>query len=180
MQKVQAVAVFCGSKSGVNPLYIQHAIKLGNLLAHHHIQLVYGGGSVGIMGAVADSVLNNNGKVTGVITKLLVEWEQQHTKITELFVVDDMHTRKRMMYEKSDAAIILAGGNGTLDELFEMLTWNTLKIHEKKVYILNTAGFYNAIVQHFDTMYEQGFLYENWRDRITVCNSVEELIDHLI
>lgn len=180
MTDIQSVAVFCGSKAGANPLFIQHSIKLGNLLAHHNITLIYGGGRVGIMGAVANSVLNNNGKVIGVIPKLLVEWEQQHNEITELIVVDNMHIRKKMMYEKSDAAIVLPGGNGTLDELFEMLTWNTLKIHEKKVYILNTAGYYNHIIEHFNTMTEQGFLYENWSDRIKVCNSVEELIDMLI
>lgn len=176
MQKVNAIAVFCGSKSGKNTLYIEQAKQLGTLLAQSNIKLIYGGGSVGIMGAIADATMQNNGEVIGVIPQLLVEWEQQHNNITELIVVDNMHTRKKMIYEMSDAAIILPGGNGTLDELFEMITWNTLKIHEMKVYILNTASFYNHLLHHLDTMFEQGFLYDDWRKRIIVCETAEEII----
>ena len=145
MNKINSVAVFCGSKSGANPLFIEHAKQLGKLLAQQNIKLIYGGGSIGIMGGLANAMLDNKGKVVGIIPKLLVEWEQQHNNLTELIVTDDMHSRKKLLYEMSDAAIILAGGYGTLDELFELITWNNLKIHEKKVYIL-TGPEQNGVV----------------------------------
>ncbi len=176
MQNIKSIAVFCGSKSGKNPLFIEQATQLGTLLAKRNIKLVYGGGSVGIMGAVANAVMQNNGEVIGVIPQLLVEWEQQHNSITELIVVNDMHTRKKLIYEKSDAVIILPGGNGTLDELFETITWNTLKIHEMKVYILNSGGFYNHLLHHLDKMLEEGFLYDDWRNKIVVCDNPEEIL----
>ncbi|MCZ2223130.1 MAG: TIGR00730 family Rossman fold protein [Chitinophagales bacterium] len=167
----KSVAVFCGSKMGNNPLFMQHAKELGKLLAQHNITMIYGGGKVGIMGAIADEMMQNNGTVIGVIPELLVEWEQQHTGITKSHVVKDMHIRKKMMYELSDAAIILPGGYGTMDEMFEVTTWNNLKIHEKKLIILNTAGFYNHLVAHIKTMSEQGFLYDDWEKRIIVVDN---------
>ena len=136
---VQSIAVFCGSKSGVNPLYEKHALILGKLMAQQNTKLVYGGGNKGLMGAIANAVMEEGGTVIGVIPKILLEWEAQHDGITELRVVEDMHVRKKMIYELGDAAIILPGGNGTLDELFEMLTWNTLNIHNKKIVLLNSA-----------------------------------------
>ncbi len=180
MQKIQSVAVFCGSKSGKSPLYIEHATQLGILLAKENIKLIYGGGSVGIMGAIADAIMHHGGEVIGIIPQLLVEWEQQHDNITELIVVDNMHTRKKLIYEKSDAVIILPGGNGTLDELFETITWNTLKIHEMKVFILNSNGFYNHLIHHLDKMHEEGFLYDDWRSRIIVCHHPEEITKNFI
>src|SRR5882672_11227940 len=107
---IRSLAVFCGSKNGNNPLYIQHAIQLGRLFAKHAITLIYGGGSVGIMGTIADEVMKEGGKVIGVIPQVLVDWERQHNAISELIVVDDMHIRKKKMYELSDAAVILPGG----------------------------------------------------------------------
>jgi uncharacterized protein (TIGR00730 family) len=179
MQILQSIAVFCGSKSGNNPLFIQQTKLLGEFIAERKIRLIYGGGSVGIMGAIANSVMKNGGEVVGIIPKLLVEWEQQHNGISNLIVVDDMHTRKRMMYEMSDAAIILPGGNGTLDELFEILTWNTLKIHEMKVYILNCAGFYDNLIAHLNIMQSEGFLYDDWQSRIIICNTTQEIMNKL-
>ena len=164
----KSMAVFCGSKPGNDVLFIQHAKELGTLLAQHKITLVYGGGGVGLMGAIANAVLQNSGRVIGVIPEILLEWEQEHKSITELKVVSDMHVRKKTIYELSDAAIILPGGNGTLDELFELITWNTLKIHEKKIFILNSNGFYNHLIAHMNNMLQQGFLYEDWQKRITV------------
>lgn len=172
---IKSMAVFCGSKMGSNPLFTEHAITLGKLLAQHKITLVYGGGKAGLMGSVADSVMNNNGKVIGVIPEVLLSWEQQHKGITELKVVSDMHVRKKMMYELSDAAIILPGGHGTLDELFEMITWNTLKIHDKKIMLLNTAGFYNHLINHIKYMQQQGFLHEDWMLRISVFDFPEAI-----
>ena len=171
----KSVAVFCGSKSGNNPLFIQQAEELGQLLAKHHITLVYGGGGVGLMGAIANAVLEHHGKVVGVIPEILLEWEQEHKGITELKVVSDMHMRKKMMYELSDAAIILPGGNGTLDELFELITWNTLKIHEKKIILLNSAGFYDHLIAHINKMQEQEFLHEDWKLRISIHDSPDTI-----
>ncbi|MGZ8516242.1 MAG: LOG family protein [Chitinophagaceae bacterium] len=176
---IHSLAVFCGSKNGNNPLYKQHTVQLGKLLAKHSITLVYGGGNVGIMGVVADEVMNNGGKVIGVIPKVLVEWERQHTGISELFVVDDMHIRKKKMYDLCDAAIILPGGFGTLDELFEMITWNQLSIHDKMIFILNSGGFYDHLIAHIRQMQEESFLYEEAQKRIIIINSPDELIDHL-
>ena len=172
---IQNIAVFCGSKSGNNPIYIEHATQLGKWLAANSIGLIYGGGSVGIMGAVANAVMNNGGKVIGVIPEVLFEWEQGHANITELRVVKDMHIRKQMMYSLCDAAIILPGGNGTMDELFEMLTWNTLKIHDKKIILLNSAGYYDSLLAHFETMQQEGFLHESWKDRLTIINNLDTL-----
>ena len=175
----KSLAVFCGSKSGTNPLYKSHTESLGKMIAINNIKLVYGGGSVGLMGAIADSVMQNGGEVIGIIPELLLAWEQQHTNISELIVVPDMHVRKKMMYNMCDAAIILPGGNGTLDELFEMITWNTLKIHSKKIFLLNSDGYYNHLISHINHMQEQGFLYENWQERLIFCDTPEAIFAFL-
>ena len=175
MPPVSSLAVFCGSRSGTDPLFTTHARELGRLMALHNITLVYGGGRKGLMGAVADAVLEGNGRVIGVIPQVLTEWEQQHEGITELHIVPDMHTRKKMMYELCTAAVVLPGGFGTLDELFEMLTWNTLNIHDKKIFLLNSNGFYNHLMAHMQQMFDSNFLYEEPGHRITVVNTPEEI-----
>ena len=172
---IQSAAVFCGSKTGNNPLYMQHAKELGYLLAEKNITAVYGGANKGIMGALADAVLEKHGKIIGVMPKVLVEWEHQHIGLTELHEVADMHVRKAMLYEKCDAAIILAGGYGTMDELFEMLTWNQLNIHDKKIFIVNTAGFYDNLIMHLKKMDEEKFLYDDSLKHITIVCAPEEL-----
>lgn len=172
---ITSLAVFCGSKSGNNPLFEIHATQLGHLLAEKNITLIYGGGNKGIMGAVANAVLEKNGKVVGVIPQLLTDLEHSHHGITELIVVENMHVRKKMLYEKCDAAIILPGGFGTLDELFEMLTWNQLSIHNKDIFILNSAGFYDHLLAHARQMQAERFLYNNIEDRITVISQPEEM-----
>ena len=173
----KSVAVFCGSKTGNNPLYQEHAAQLGNLLAENNLLLIYGGGNKGIMGAVANSVLANNGQVIGIIPEVLLGWEQQHEGISELIVVENMHTRKRMMYEKCNSAIILPGGFGTLDELFELLTWNQLSIHDKPIYILNSGGYYDLLLQHMHKMKEENFLYNSLEDSFTVVNHPHEIFE---
>ena len=170
----KSLTVFCGSKLGNNQTYSEEAAGLGKWLAMNNIELVYGGGNKGIMGSVANACLENGGKVLGIIPKLLLEWEAQHDGLTELIITEDMHDRKKLLYEKGDAAMVLPGGIGTLDELFEMLTWNNLKIHNKKVFILNVDGFYNALIQLLDTMDKEAFLYDGWRERFVICNSVTE------
>jgi len=171
----KSIVVFCGSKSGNNPQYEIDAKLLGNLLAENNVRLIYGGGNRGMMGAVADGVLEKGGTVTGIIPELLNQFEHQHDAITELIVVENMHIRKRLLYEKADAAIVLPGGFGTMDELFEMVTWNQLSIHDKTIYILNTGGFYDALLQHISHMLKEGFLYTSLEAAVTVINSPTEL-----
>jgi hypothetical protein len=177
--KIESVVVFCGSKAGRNPVYMKHAAELGKLIAVLNLRMVYGGGNKGLMGAIADAVLANGGKVMGVIPKILTEWEHQHEGLTELFVVPDMHTRKKMMYEMCDAAIVMPGGFGTLDELFEMLTWNQLKIHDKKIYVLNTEGFYNHLRLHLQHLKKEDFLYEALEERIVFCDTPVEVFNKI-
>ena len=176
---IHSLAVFCGSKNGNNPLYKEHTIQLGKLMAENNITLIYGGGNVGIMGTIADEVMNNGGKVIGVIPKVLVDWERQHDSITELLVVDNMHIRKKKMYDLCDAAIILPGGFGTLDELFEMVTWNQLSIHDKLIFILNSGGYYNHLIAHISQMQQEGFLYEEAQKRVIIIDHPTELTNHL-
>lgn len=173
----KSLTVFCGSKLGNNQTYTTEAAVLGKWLAKNNIELVYGGGNKGIMGVIANACLENGGSVIGIIPKLLLEWEAQHNELTELIITEDMHDRKKLLYEKGDAAMVLPGGIGTLDELFEMLTWNNLKIHNKKVFILNVDGFYNALIQLLEKMDKEGFLYDDWRGRFIVCNSTTEFIN---
>src|SRR6266487_836642 len=171
----KAVAVFCGSKKGDDPIYIQHATDLGKLLAQHAITLIYGGGNTGLMGAIANSVLEYDGQVIGVIPEILKERERHHKGISTLHIVLDMHARKKMMYDLCDAAIILPGGHGTLDEMFEMVTWNALSIHNKKIILLNTAGYYNHLINHINTMQEQGFLHTDLSNTLAIYDTPDAI-----
>jgi len=171
----KSIAVFCGSKTGNNILFAKQATQLGYLLAEKNITLIYGGGNKGLMASVANAVLEKKGKVIGIIPQVLTEWEHQHEGITELIVVETMHVRKRMLYEKCDAAVVLPGGYGTLDELFEMLTWNQLSIHNKQIYIFNTDGFYDGRLLHMNKMLGEGFLYSNPENNFIVVNTPEDI-----
>ncbi|MEO7962127.1 MAG: TIGR00730 family Rossman fold protein [Ginsengibacter sp.] len=173
---INSVAVFCGSQQGNNPLFAKHAFRLGHLIAVKRITLVYGGGNKGLMGIIANAVLEKNGKVVGIIPKILTNREHHHSGISELHEVADMHTRKRMLYEMCDAAIILPGGYGTMDELFEILTWNQLAIHDKKIFILNSGGFYDHLILHLQNMEKESFLYHKLVDKLSVIASPDELI----
>lgn len=176
---IRSVAIFCGSKMGTNPLFAAHAKELGKLIAVLGLRMVYGGSNKGLMGIVADAVLANGGEVLGIIPEILIEREHQHMKLTEMAILPDMHARKKMMYERSDAAIILPGGFGTLDEFFEILAWNQLKIHDKKIYVLNTAGFYNHLLKHLKHLQKEGFLYESLEDRISTYENPVELFNKI-
>lgn len=173
--KIKAITAFCGSKSGNKLSYESAATAVGNYLASAGIQLIYGGGSKGIMGAIANAVLQHKGQVLGIIPKLLLEWEAQHQGLTELIVTDTMHERKLLLYERGDIALVLPGGMGTLDELFEMLTWNNLRIHDKKVIVYNWEGFYDPLLAMLDQMESDGFLYDSWKDRLIVCSNLEAI-----
>ena len=176
---IQSLAVFCGSKTGNNPLFVAHTKELGHLLASKNITVIYGGGNKGLMAAVANAALEMNGKVIGIIPKVLTDWEHQHTGLTELIVVETMHIRKQMLYEKADAAIVLPGGYGTLDEVFEMLTWNQLNIHDKKIFFLNSGGFYDHLIAHIHLMHRENFLYDDPDKKMTVLNEPSELLKYL-
>ncbi len=176
---MKSIAVFCGSKLGNNELFLVHAQQLGTLLASHPYRIIYGGGSKGLMGAVANAALAAGGEVIGVIPEKLRSWEHQHDGITELHVVADMHVRKKMMYELCDAAIILPGGFGTMDELFEMLTWNQLAIHNKPIFILNTGGYYSDLFQMMQVMHREGFLYDKLETRIGIFTLPQAVVDHI-
>lgn len=179
MSKINKLAVFCGSKTGKKEIYKQHALELAGIMAENKIELVYGGGRKGIMGIVADTVMTRSGIVRGVIPQVLVDWEHQHEGLSELFVVEDMHVRKRKMYELCDGVVILPGGFGTLDELFETLTWNQLSIHDKKVFILNSDGFYNHLLLHMNFLNDEGFLWNDLKDLMVILNEPKEILLHL-
>ncbi len=178
--ELRSVAVFCASRTGKDPVHMASARSLGEGLAIAGIDIVYGGGGKGLMGAVADGHLAAGGRVTGVIPAILRDREHQHQSLSELIVTRDMHERKRTIYERCDAAIILPGGFGTLDELFEMLTWNQLSIHDKRIFILNTEGFYDHLIAHLRHMEEQEFLYDRVTDRICVCASPAQVLAELV
>ncbi len=177
MSSANTIAAFCGSKEGKNPLYIRDASLLGQLIGNNGFDLIYGGSQFGIMGAVANNALAHGAKVTGVLPEVLISWEQQHDGITELIITKDMHERKKLLFEKASVGIILPGGVGTLDELFEMVTWNQLSIHDKKIYILNTDGFYNHLIAHLQRMEQDGFLYEQISNMIAVFDEPNALIE---
>jgi uncharacterized protein (TIGR00730 family) len=176
---IQAIAVFCGSKTGTNPLFEQQTRELGYLLAGKNVTVIYGGGNKGLMAAVANATLEKGGNVTGIIPELLRSQEHVHDTLTELHIVDTMHTRKQMLYEKCDAAIILPGGYGTLDEVFEMLTWNQLSIHSKQIFFLNSGGFYDHLIAHIARMHDEGFLYNHPEEQMIVISDPKQLEKYL-
>lgn len=171
------LCVFCGSKNGKGDRYLELARRLGSLLAKQKICLVYGGAQVGVMGAIADACLANNGEVIGVIPKSLMEWEVGHQGLSELVVVESMHERKARMYDLADGFVAIPGGMGTLDELCEIMTWAQLEYHRKPIYVLNDYGFYDNLLNHFDLAVKEGFLTQEHRDLIKVIEGTEALIE---
>ena len=161
MIQFNSIAVFCGSAMGKKQEYIDCASELGQFLAKHSITMVYGGAAVGTMGIIADSSLNHGGKVVGIIPSFFSKNEIVHHGLTELIYVDSMAERKRLLAERSDAFIILPGGFGTLDELFEVLTLSQLNLHQKPVGILNINGFYDHLIKQLEVMNQEGFLRDN-------------------
>jgi uncharacterized protein (TIGR00730 family) len=155
---MKSIAVYCGASPGADSRHADAARALARVLVEHNIALVYGGGKVGLMGVIADEVLRLGGDATGVIPKALVEREVGHTGLTRLFVVKDMHERKAMMADLAEGFIAMPGGMGTLEELFEMVTWAQLGIHAKPIGLLNAGGFYDGLVRFVGHMVEQGFV----------------------
>lgn len=168
MKELASVAVYCGSSDGLDPGNVECARDFGHLLATEGIALVYGGGNVGLMGAVADGALRAGGEVHGVITEALRVKELAHLELTSLIVVDTMHERKAAMADRADAFVALPGGFGTFDELFEVITWTQLGIHEKPCGILNHNGFFDDLVTFLDKTTAAGFIRPAHRDTVVV------------
>ena len=173
---MQRIAVFCGSSIGFKPIYANDAKKVGEFFAKNNIGLVYGGGKIGMMGVLADAIMENNGEVIGVIPNLLRHEEVAHTKITRMIVTKKMSKRKVKISKMVDGYIALAGGFGTLDEIFEALTLGQLGIENKPVGILNTNGFFTPTLNQLDHMVKEGFLKQTNRDMILVSDKIEDLI----
>jgi len=176
---IRNIAVFCASASGSDPAYQAAADALGCALAARNIGVIYGGSKVGLMCAVAEATLTHGGRVVGVIPEVLVDLEVAHQGVTELHIVDTMHTRKALMGEKSDAFLIMPGGFGTLEEMLEVLAWQTLKLHDKPIVLLNINGFYNQLLGFLDHAVAQGMLKPKSREILLVANSVEEALGAL-
>ena len=168
--------MYCGASKGNQPIYATQAQALVRVLSENNITLINGGGSVGLMGVMADEMLKHNGKVIGVIPSFMMPWEVGHTEITELIQVKDMHARKMKMMELSDGFIALPGGMGTLEELFEVLCWAQLKLHTKPIGLLNTAGFFDPLLKMLDQMVNRGFLNKNNRSLLICEENPEALI----
>jgi len=175
----KSVCVYCGSANSVNQGYFAAARRLGTLLGERGIQVVYGGGRVGLMGAVADAARSAGGRVVGIIPQHLQEREVGHLELDELVVVDNMHTRKRLMVERSDAFVVLPGGLGTLDETFEILTWKQLQLHDKPVVVVNVDGYWDRLESLIEHMITEGFVYHGHRSLMTVVASVDEVLSVL-
>ena len=160
---MKSICVYCGSNAGSKPAYTERAIALGDRIAKEGLQLVYGGGNVGLMGIVADAVLAAGGEVVGVIPEQLVNWEVAHKGVTRLEVVANMHERKKRMFDLSDGFVALPGGFGTLDEMFEMLTWRQLGLGKKPCAFLGVNGFWQPLMAMLDTMVRERFLHAEQR-----------------
>jgi uncharacterized protein (TIGR00730 family) len=170
------IVVFCGSSLGFKPIYKEAAVELGNYFAYNKIGLVYGGGKIGMMGALADTILAQNGEVIGVIPKLLEKEEVVHSGVEEMIVCKKMSERKVIMSKLIDGYITLPGGFGTLDELFEALTLGQLQIEQKPIGLLNVNGFFDEVLSQLDKMVEEGFLKQANRDMLFISNSVNDLM----
>lgn len=176
MPEIKSLLVYCGANEGFHPMYAEAAKGLGKILVREKIKLIYGGGSIGLMGILANEVLNNGGEVEGVIPDFLNIKEIGHKKLTKMHIVKSMHERKAVMEKLCDAVIALPGGFGTMDEIFEMLTWKQLGLHKKPIGILNHNGFYNHFVLQMNRMVEEGFLTASNRDLLFVGETIPSLL----
>jgi hypothetical protein len=176
---MKSICVFCGAGKARNPVYNDRARELGNLIAERNIKLVYGGASVGLMGTVADGVLEKGGDVYGILPDFLFKKEVGHTGIQKLEIVDSMHIRKQKMYESSDAFIILPGGIGTLDEFFEVFTWSQLELHNKPIGLYNINNYFNKLLNFISETIAEGFFSEDILKKLNISTHGEELLDTL-
>jgi uncharacterized protein (TIGR00730 family) len=179
MSLIKSLCVYCGSARGRQPSYVTAAQELGRELGSRGIRLIYGGARIGVMGEVADATMRHGGEVVGVIPDHLQSSEVGHAGITELKVVESMHVRKKLMFDLSDAFAVLPGGFGTLDELFEIITWRMLQLHDKPIVVVNVDGYWDGFQQLVDRVIDQGFARETSRQHFSVVNSVGRLFDLL-
>lgn len=179
MKNIKNVCVYCGSSSKVDEKYKEAATNLGKFIANEGWGIVYGGGRVGLMGLVADSALENGASVIGIIPEHIQEREVQHNNLTELHVVDTMHVRKQMMVDKSEAFVVLAGGLGTLDELFELLTWKQLGLHDRPIVIVNVDGYWTQMLEAMNHIATEGFMREDDLNLFVVVDAVEDVVEAL-
>lgn len=177
--KQPLVAVYCGSRMGNNPVYEAAARELGDALAKNDMGLVYGGASIGLMGAVADTVISGGAQAVGVIPTFMLNHEIAHEGLTRLHLTDTMHTRKAIMAEYADAFITLPGGLGTLEEIMEIATWRQLYQHEKPMVILNINGFYDPLIEHLKHTAAEGFMKQEDIERLVVCDDIESAVSLL-
>jgi len=173
---MKSIAVFCGASRSNDAIINSQAYNFGKVLAEQKLQLIYGGAKIGVMGEVASGVLENNGEVIGVIPDFLTSKEVVHTDLSKLIITETMHDRKLKMHELSDGIVALPGGFGTLEELFEMLTWAQLGLHKKPIGILNINGFYDDLLHFIETMIHKGLLNLNQKRLLLVANTAEELL----
>ena len=179
MNQIKTVCVYCGSGSGANPRFVEAAIALGKVFAENSIRLVYGGGSVGLMGAVAKSVLDHGGTVTGIIPEFLANRERMNANLTELVITPDMHERKRLMFERSDAFVALPGGVGTLEELVEQMTWQQLGRHTKPVLLANIDNFWEPLIALLSHMRANQFIRPALDVEVLKAERVEDILPRL-
>jgi uncharacterized protein (TIGR00730 family) len=179
MSKINAVCVYCGSSPGTEPAFVEGAREFGKILAESEVRLIYGGGSVGLMGALAEAVLDHGGEVTGIIPEFLTKRERPRRLAQELIVTRDMHERKRKMFERADAFVALPGGLGTLEELVEQLTWVQLGRHKKPIMIANINGYWNPLCALIDHMREVQFVPPALRVDFLVADRVEDILPKL-
>lgn len=177
---MKSICVFCGSNPGANPVFMETAEKLGLFLVEKNVGLVYGGGRVGLMGKIADTVMANGGNVIGIIPKSLSDKEVAHQGLNELHIVDSMHTRKAMMADFSDGFIALPGGFGTFEELCEIITWAQLGFHAKPCGLLNIEGYYDPLVKLFDTATKERFVRPEHRKLVLIENEIERLFELMV
>ena len=180
MAEIQAICVLCGSRPGADPAYEQDAIRLGQLIAERGHRLVYGGGSIGLMGVIANATLAAGGEVVGVIPDFLMRYEVGHMQLTDLVVTDSMHDRKRRMFEMADAFVVLPGGLGTLDETFEVLTWKQIRLHDEPIVVLDSGGYWAPFQQLIAAVIDGGFAHAGINDLFTVVSRPEEVFSALL
>jgi len=177
MAKLGALCVYCGSSEGLAPEHRAAAAALGRAAAERGVRIVFGGGRVGLMGILADAALAAGGKVTGVIPEHLQDWEVGHNGLDDLRVVNTMHSRKQLMCEEADAFCALPGGFGTLDETFEIVTWKQLRLHDKPVVLLNSAGFWDPLMALIDHQSRAGYIRQGHLDLLQAVDTVEAVFD---
>lgn len=172
---MKRIAVYCGASKGKNPVYEDYAVKLANWITDNHYELVYGGGKVGLMGIVADTVLDNGGEVIGIMPQFLVDREIAHERVTEFVVTHDMDERKKKMMELSDCCIALPGGPGTLEEISEAISWARVGENDSPCIFLNVNGYYDLMKHFFDQMVSEGFLSQTDRSKVCISDSFDEI-----